>query len=98
MQKILITGGAGFIGAHLAHALKKKNKIMIVDNLENKGGIPFVDKSNIFIKGDILDHKVLKKIENWKPDIIYHLAAQSGGDELTIIQKKILILMVTALT
>lgn len=80
MQKILITGGAGFIGAHLAHALKKNNKIMIVDNLENKGGIPFVDKSNIFIKGDILDHKVLKKIENWKPDIIYHLAAQSGGE------------------
>ena len=63
-----------------AHALKKNNKIMIVDNLENKGGIPFVDKSSIFIKGDILDHKVLKKIEYWKPDIIYHLAAQSGGE------------------
>lgn len=38
MYKILITGGAGFIGAHLANKLKKNNKIMIVDNLENKGG------------------------------------------------------------
>ncbi len=80
MSKILITGGAGFIGAHLANSLKKKNKIMVVDNLENKGGIPFVDKSYIFIKGSILDHKVLKKIERWKPNIIYHLAAQSGGE------------------
>ena len=80
MVKILITGGAGFIGAHLANNLKKKHKIMIVDNLENKGGIPYVDRSSIFIKGDILDKKVLNKIKLWKPEIIYHLAAQSGGE------------------
>ena len=79
-NKILITGGAGFIGAHLANELKKNNKIMIVDNLENKGGIPHIDKSNFFVKGNILDKKILKKIESWKPDIIYHLAAQSGGE------------------
>ena len=80
MTKILITGGAGFIGAHLAKNLRKNNKIMIVDNFENKGGIPYVNKSDIFVKGDILNKKVLKKIENWKPDVIYHLAAQSGGE------------------
>ncbi len=80
MYKILITGGAGFIGAHLANILKKNNKIMIVDNLENKGGIPFVHKSSVFIKGNILDEKTLKKIRKWKPNIIYHLAAQSGGE------------------
>ena len=80
MSKILITGGAGFIGAHLANNLKKNNKIMIVDNLENKGGIPYIDKSNFFVKGNILDKKVLNKIEVWRPDIIYHLAAQSGGE------------------
>ena len=67
MYKILITGGAGFIGAHLANLLKKKNKIMIVDNLENKGGIPYINKSSTFIKGNILDKKVLKKIESWRP-------------------------------
>lgn len=80
MYKILITGGAGFIGAHLARNLQKKNSIMIVDNLENKGGISYVDKSNFFVKGSILEQKILKKIERWKPDIIYHLAAQSGGE------------------
>ncbi len=80
MTKILVTGGAGFIGAHLAKNLRKNNKIMIVDNFENKGGIPYVNKSDIFVKGDILNKKILKKIENWKPDVIYHLAAQSGGE------------------
>ena len=61
MAKILITGGAGFIGSHLAHNLKKNNKIMIVDNLESKGSIPFVDKKSIFIKGNILEKKILNK-------------------------------------
>jgi UDP-glucose 4-epimerase len=33
MKKIIITGGAGFIGSHLAeHLLQKKNKITIIDN------------------------------------------------------------------
>ena len=80
MAKILITGGAGFIGSHLAHSLKKNNEIMIVDNLESKGSIPFIDKKNLFIKGNILEKKILNKIKKWKPEAIYHLAAQSGGE------------------
>ena len=46
MTKILITGGAGFIGAHLTNRLSKnkKNKIMVVDLLKNKGGISYLNK------------------------------------------------------
>ena len=32
-MKIIITGGAGFIGSHLAEKLCKKNKVIIIDNL-----------------------------------------------------------------
>ncbi len=81
MKKILVTGGAGFIGAHLVHKLLKKNfKVMVVDSLKTIGGIPFINPKSYFIKGDILDEKILSKIKKWKPQIIYHLAAQSGGE------------------
>ena len=82
MTKILITGGAGFIGAHLTYKLgsNKKNKIMVVDMLLDKGGISYLNPKNKFIKGNITNKNVLKKIEKWKPDVIYHLAAQSGSE------------------
>ena len=82
MTKILITGGAGFIGAHLTNRLSKnkKNKIMVVDLLKSKGGISYLNKKNKFIKGNIVNNLTLKKIEKWKPNVIFHLAAQSGSE------------------
>ena len=40
---------------------------MVVDNLKTIGGIIYINPKSKFVKGDILDPKVLKKIENWKP-------------------------------
>jgi UDP-glucose 4-epimerase len=81
MKKILVTGGAGFIGAHLVERLiNLKYKVMVVDNLKTIGGIPYINPKCLFIKGNILENKTLKKIEKWKPKIIFHLAAQSGGE------------------
>ncbi len=81
MKKILVTGGAGFIGAHLVHKLiQLKYKVMVVDSLKTIGGIPYINPKCFFLKGNILDSNILKKIKKWKPNIIYHLAAQSGGE------------------
>ena len=80
-MRVLVTGGAGFIGSHLTEKLIRENyKVLVVDNLKTIGGIPFINPKSKFIKGDLIDKKILKKIEKWKPKIIFHLAAQSGGE------------------
>ena len=80
-MKILVTGGAGFIGAHLVKKLiDLKHKVLVVDNLKVIGGIPFIHPKCKFLKGDILDKRTLDLIKKWKPQIIYHIAAQSGGE------------------
>ena len=55
MKKILVTGGAGFIGAHITQKLINLGyKVLVVDNLSTVGGIPYVNPKCKFIKGDIL--------------------------------------------
>jgi UDP-glucose 4-epimerase len=75
-KKILVTGGAGFIGFHLCKMLSNlTGNITIYDNLSSgkMENVKDVPKAN-FVKGDILDLKKLCSQE--KADLIYHLAAQ----------------------
>ncbi len=75
-KKVLVTGGAGFIGFHLSKKLSTlTSNLTIYDNLssgkiENVKDVPQAK----FVKGDILDLKTLLAQE--KADLIYHLAAQ----------------------
>jgi UDP-glucose 4-epimerase len=83
MKDYLITGGAGFIGSHLAEELiNQKNSVTILDDL-NTGKITNIekikDKIN-FIKGDIRDKDLLKDICKDK-DGIFHLAARASVQE-----------------
>ncbi|HOM26156.1 MAG TPA: GDP-mannose 4,6-dehydratase [bacterium] len=84
MKKIIITGGAGFIGTNLSlYLLKDKNNYVVVyDNLSRKGVLKNLEylqslklKNFEFVKGDIRDYKKLNEVVK-KSDIIYHLAAQ----------------------
>ena len=74
--KILVTGGAGFIGFHLSKKLVGlPAKVMIYDNLssgrmENVRDVPKAE----FVKGDILNSKQLYSLD--KAELIFHLAAQ----------------------
>jgi len=76
MKKILITGGAGYIGSHVAETLiKNKKKVFIVDNLST-GFRKLINKDAKFYQTDISNLKNIKKIiTNNKVDSIVHLAA-----------------------
>lgn len=81
-MRILITGGAGFIGTNISlEALKQGYKVVIFDSFTRKGveeNAALLEKKGVeVIRGDIRKQQDLKKIEK-KIDAIIHLAANSG--------------------
>ena len=87
-MSILITGVAGFIGFHTAtFFLKKKIKIIGVDNLNNYYDVKLKNarlnqlkkfKNFTFLKKDIQDKKIFKDLKREKINCIINLAAQAG--------------------
>jgi len=89
IKKVLITGGAGFIGSNLAeHWLSKGSWVTVFDNLSRPGGGA---KKNIeyllskyqgnpnfeFVQGDVRDLAQLRKVMN-DVDVVFHVAAQTA--------------------
>ena len=86
-MKYLVTGGAGFIGSALCRklSLNKDNSILVLDKLTYAGNISSLEldkNDNISIeKVDIVESSKIKElIREFKPDIIFHLAAESHVD------------------
>lgn len=79
--KVLVTGGAGYIGSHVVKALGKNGaKVLSVDNLSTgfEENILFGDLCKI----DILDERQLVSVmKKFKPDIVIHLAAKIDVQE-----------------
>ena len=76
-MKILVTGGAGFIGSHITDLLIKNNyAVVIIDNLSS-GKKENLNSEAKFYQGDICDLEFLEKVfAKEKPEIVDHHAAQ----------------------
>ncbi|WP_286859136.1 SDR family oxidoreductase [Methanosaeta sp. UBA356] len=87
MSKIVITGGAGFIGSHIAEEAAKENEVVIIDNLDDYYS-PDLKQQNLeillanpnvcFIEGDINDLDLVRRVINDTVDYVFHEAAQAG--------------------
>jgi UDP-glucose 4-epimerase len=76
MSKILVTGGAGFIGSHIIDQLiDNGHEVVIIDNLST-GKKENINKKAKFIKIDIGDPKIKNIFKKEKFDYVFHLAAQ----------------------
>ncbi|AMM54438.1 SDR family oxidoreductase [Pyrococcus kukulkanii] len=76
---IIVTGGAGFIGSHIAETLAEDNDVVVIDNLYS-GKIENVPENVKFINADVRDFEAIADIIR-EADYVFHEAAQISVDE-----------------
>ncbi|MEQ1254259.1 UDP-glucose 4-epimerase GalE [Acinetobacter radioresistens] len=89
MAKVLVTGGAGYIGSHTCIVLLQAgHEVIVLDNLSNSSEEALhrvqqlTQKSLVFIQGDIRDHQVLEQIfDEYKIDAVIHFAGLKAVGE-----------------
>jgi len=93
-RRILITGGAGFIGSHLAERLVPDNEVVIFDNFRRDALAPtgLADHPKVsVVRGDVLDRDALGKAMDGC-DAVIHMASIAGVD--TVLRNPVLTMRV----
>src|SRR5215472_1080716 len=74
--KVLVTGGAGFIGSHVVDALVERgDRVLALDDLST-GLREYVSKAAEFLELDIRTPEAAAAVRQWRPDAVCHHAAQ----------------------
>ena len=77
-MKIIVTGGAGFIGSHVVDGLiDEGHNVLVIDNLSTGNSNNLNPKAN-FENLDITDSAISNIIKSFDPDVISHFAAQTS--------------------
>ncbi len=80
-MKVLVTGGAGYIGSHAVRKLiTNKHEVVVLDDLSH-GHVESLPDSVNFVKGDVGDEKILESLSKNKFDAVVHLAGFIEAEE-----------------
>lgn len=75
-MKVVVTGGAGFIGSHLVDRLiEESHEVVVVDNLST-GKKQHLNREAVLYKLDVQSSRLEKVFRNERPSVVFHLAAQ----------------------
>lgn len=78
MKKVFITGGAGFVGSHLAdHLLERGDQVLVLDNYATGRRDNLTPHSNLkIVEGNITDKALVDKlVQEFQPNVMVHAAA-----------------------
>jgi Nucleoside-diphosphate-sugar epimerases len=78
-SRVLVTGGAGFVGSHLADRLAADNDVLVVDDCSN-GDAGWVPDGAEFVEGDCTDPDLLAEVLTPDVDAVFHFAASKAVD------------------
>jgi UDP-glucose 4-epimerase len=77
-MKVLVTGGAGFIGSHLVDALVQRGEnVVVVDSLIT-GKMDYVNPGACFYQIDVCSPELKEVFQKERPEVVFHLAAQTS--------------------
>ena len=79
MERLLVTGGAGFIGANFVRMASQRYRVTVVDKLTYAGNRASLPEGIDFVEGDICERPLIDELVS-ATDAVVHFAAESHND------------------